>query len=443
MSSESDMNLGGKESGGSIPDGWKLKTVGEFSNVKRGASPRPIKDPNWWGGSVGWVRISDVTSSRKYLTKTTQYLSNEGVEKSVKIKQGEVVLSICATIGRPIIINVDACIHDGFVWFDKLENSISREYWYYFLASKEEFLGAQRQSGTQGNLNTSIVSDLPCLLPPLPEQKKIAAILSSVDDVIEKTQAQINKLKDLKTGMMQELLSPREGTGQPQGVGKNGKGHTEFKDSPIGRIPVGWSVVSISKHVLETKSGASLKPSDFSDEGFEVIPKKSVQFGGKLITDNKTYCTRSYAESTPKSIVDKTYIVTVLRDLVPTGPNIGLIVEIDGNTSYLMAQGVYGFKLDDDLHGGYLAQLSNTDWYRREMRKILVGSTQVHIRSSEFFEVMIPKPTIEEQVKIHTLLDSVDTKINSLRKKVNSLSGAKKGLMQELLTGKIRVKVDQ
>ena len=71
--------------------------------------------------------------------------------------------------------------------------------------------------------------------PPLPEQQKIAAILTSVDDGIEKTQAQINKLKDLKTGMMQELLT--------RGVGVDGKPHTEFKDSPVGRIPKGWDCV--------------------------------------------------------------------------------------------------------------------------------------------------------------------------------------------------------
>ena len=71
--------------------------------------------------------------------------------------------------------------------------------------------------------------------PPLPEQKKIASILTSVDEVIEKTESQIAKLQDLKTGMMQELLT--------KGIGPGGVPHTEFKDSPVGRIPVGWEVI--------------------------------------------------------------------------------------------------------------------------------------------------------------------------------------------------------
>ncbi len=192
---------------GRIPVEWEVKTIGDLANVKRGASPRPIKDKKWWGGNVGWIRISDVTASSKYLNKTTQYLSSEGVSKSIQIPKGEVILSICATIGRPIIINVDACIHDGFVWFDKLNGSIDREYWYYFLASKESFLSAQRQSGTQGNLNTTIVSELICPLPPTSEQKKIASILSSIDKNVEEMQHKLLQTKSIKKALMQDLLT--------------------------------------------------------------------------------------------------------------------------------------------------------------------------------------------------------------------------------------------
>ncbi|WP_089729768.1 restriction endonuclease subunit S [Candidatus Thiosymbion oneisti] len=192
---------------GRIPKGWELSTVGQVATVKRGASPRPIRDPKWWGGTTGWVRISDVTISRKYLYKTTDYLSDEGVAKSVKIEKGEIILSICATIGRPIIVRTDACIHDGFVWFDNLQQDIDREFFYYFLAEKEDYLSSQRQTGTQGNLNTSIVSGLNILLPPKLEQRKIAAILTSVDAAIEKTEAQIGKLQNLKKALMQDLLT--------------------------------------------------------------------------------------------------------------------------------------------------------------------------------------------------------------------------------------------
>ena len=72
---------------GKIPVDWGLSKLGEISTVRRGASPRPINDPKWFGGTVGWVRISDVSSSNKYLRKTKDYLSDEGVKHSVKIKR--------------------------------------------------------------------------------------------------------------------------------------------------------------------------------------------------------------------------------------------------------------------------------------------------------------------------------------------------------------------
>ena len=255
-----------------IPEGWLGTSIGALSKVKRGASPRPIKDPKWWGGSVGWTRISDVTSSVKYLNKTTDYLSKEGVAKSVRIPKGEVILSICATIGRPVIVNADACIHDGFVWFDGLSRGVDREFYYYFLSSKEESLSASRQTGTQGNLNTDIVSRLEISLPPLPEQQKIAAILTSVDDVIEKTQAQIDKLQDLKKGTMNELLT-------------KGIGHTEFKESPVGMIPVEWesktlsSLVEKKYGIVDGPFGSNLKTEHYKSSGVPVIQSGFVTAG--------------------------------------------------------------------------------------------------------------------------------------------------------------------
>ena len=192
---------------GRIPKSWLQTTIGKLAKVKRGASPRPIQDPKWWGGSVGWTRISDVTSSTKYLNNTQDYLSSEGVKKSVRIDIGEVILSICATIGRPIIVNSDVCIHDGFVWFEGLSDNVDREFYYYTLCLKEQQLASSKQTGTQGNLNTDIVSRLKINLPPLLEQKKITSIITSMDKIIEENQRKLAQTQSLKKSLMQDLLT--------------------------------------------------------------------------------------------------------------------------------------------------------------------------------------------------------------------------------------------
>jgi type I restriction enzyme, S subunit len=414
-----------------VPEGWELKSVGEICKVKRGASPRPIKDPKWWGGSVGWVRISDVTSSRKYLTKTTQYLSDEGVEKSVQIGKGEVVLSICATIGRPIIVGVDACIHDGFVWFDGLKEYIYREYWYYFLASKEEFLSSQRQSGTQGNLNTSIVGDLVCPLPPLPEQQKIATILSSVDDVITKITAQIDKLKDLKTGMMQELLT-------------KGIGHTEFKDSPVGRIPVGWDVVQLKLLVEKIYSGWSpvCEPRPRTGSEWGILKTTAVVWSGYEPTENKVL---SSSHDPVENAIVRNGDILVTRK----GPRerVGVCVYVQNTPEKLMVPDTVLrviLKENIDINPEFVSLALSSesiqlDW---DTKKVGLAEAQVNVNHQILNATHIVLPDIDEQKKICAVISMAQKEICIRKEKLKAIQRVKKALMQDLLTGAVRVTVD-
>ncbi|MGM0472387.1 MAG: restriction endonuclease subunit S, partial [Bacillota bacterium] len=123
-----------------IPVEWEVKNLGEISTVKRGASPRPISDPKWFNNNsdVGWVRISDITRTGKYLTNTEQYLSKQGIEKSRFANDGTLILSICATVGKPSILSIDACLHDGLVGFFNIESNVSTEYLYYVLLKNRE-----------------------------------------------------------------------------------------------------------------------------------------------------------------------------------------------------------------------------------------------------------------------------------------------------------------
>ena len=128
---------------GEIPEEWYISKLSELAQIKRGASPRPINNPKWFSEkkNVGWIRISDVTKTKKYLNSTEQYLSDEGVAKSRLVKPNDLIMSICATVGKPIILNIDACIHDGFILFDDLNNSkIITDYLYYLLQKKKKNL---------------------------------------------------------------------------------------------------------------------------------------------------------------------------------------------------------------------------------------------------------------------------------------------------------------
>lgn len=193
---------------GPIPEDWEVIKIKNITKVRRGASPRPIDDPRFFNDKGrGWVRISDVTSTYKYLRTTSQYLSDLGTSLSVKVNPGDLVMSICASIGKPIILDMEACIHDGFVVFQDIHPDFDTEFLFYFLDYRSQFIKSLNQTGTQGNLNTTIVNSISVPKPSLLEQKKISSFLSKIDEIINHEIREKEKLVAIKQGLMQDLLT--------------------------------------------------------------------------------------------------------------------------------------------------------------------------------------------------------------------------------------------
>ena len=206
-----------------------------------------------------------------------------------------------------------------------------------------------------------------------------------------------------------------------------------------------WEAKIIGDFILSHKGGASLKPSDFiANDGFEVIPKKAISSGGNLKLDETepTYCKGEFFLANLQSVVDKGFLITTLRDLVPSGPSIGYVVKFISDKKYILAQGVYGIQIKKELEEEFLIQYSNTDNYRKLMQTMMVGSTQVHIRNGDFFQTPFCVPSLPEQTKIANFLTAVDEKISILNQKAKLLSQYKKGVMQQIFSQELRFKDD-
>ena len=189
---------------------WEVKRLGSIARIQRGASPRPIDSPVWFDdtSAIGWVRISDVTGSGMFLHQTAQRLSPLGVQHSRPVSSGSLIMSICATVGQPIITSIDVCIHDGFVVLDDLQ--ANQLFVYYLLSSIESEWSKHGQTGSQMNLNTDLIKRTEILFPPvIAEQTAIATVLSDMDEEIAALEAKLSKAHLLKQGMMQELLTGR------------------------------------------------------------------------------------------------------------------------------------------------------------------------------------------------------------------------------------------
>lgn len=206
---------------GKIPEEWDVIELKDISDIRRGASPRPIKDPKYFSDNgPGWIRIGDVTPIYKYIKETKQNLSDIGCSKSVKVGKGDLIMSICATIGKPAIVDMNACIHDGFVLFEKIRERVDKEYLFYTLLRNEESFKLQKQEGTQGNLNTTIVGNTKFALPnTIDEQKQIVSIFNIFDNTIDKYTNSFEYLFQLKKKLTNEFLSGKLRI--PEGVLEN------------------------------------------------------------------------------------------------------------------------------------------------------------------------------------------------------------------------------
>ena len=209
-----DPNVEMKDSGvdwiGEIPSGWILVSIKRLCSIKRGSSPRPIDNPDYFdvNGEFSWVRIADVSSSERYLENTKQQLSELGSSLSTKRYPGDLFLSIAGTVGKPIITKIKCCIHDGFVWFDGL--SINQEFLYYVFSVGQCFKGLGKM-GTQLNLNTDTVGLVKIPLMDIQEQQEIVDYLdketSKIDKLVDIESKRIILLKEYRQTLISEVVT--------------------------------------------------------------------------------------------------------------------------------------------------------------------------------------------------------------------------------------------
>ncbi len=189
---------------------WQRVRLGDIAEIKRGASPRPIENPKWFcaNSNVGWVRISDISKNSRFLYKTAQKLSKKGIEKSRLVKQNSLIMSMCATIGKPIITKIDTCIHDGFVVFENPK--IDLNYLYYFLCYIEKEWLESGQQGSQVNLNVDLIKNKEVFYPKdLNEQIAIANILSDLDNEITSLKNKKRQFDNIKKALNHDLMSAK------------------------------------------------------------------------------------------------------------------------------------------------------------------------------------------------------------------------------------------
>ena len=394
---------------------WKNKTLGDVSIITMGQSPSSSSyNDNGIGSYLiqGNADIKDRKSSpRQWTSEPTKFCD-----------VGDTIMTVRAPVGAIAKSMHHACIGRG-VCSIKPRN-IDNEFLYQFLLSCESKWKALEQGSTFTAVSGTDIKGLKLQLPPLPEQQKIADILSTVDAKIDVIDQQITETQELKKGLMQRLLT-------------KGIGHNEFKDSPLGKIPKSWEVVKL-KELGEFYRGKGISKSEILNEG----QYPCIRYG-EIYTTYETIITefQSYInqESANKSITFES------GDLLFTGSG-ETIEDIGKCVTYIGEKQAYASG-DIIIHrpergdSTFLSYYMNSPIIRSQTRKMGQGNSVVHIYVKHLSKLKLAMPPLKEQQLIAEILTSFDDKLEVLSKKKSTYKELKQGLMQQLLTGKVRVKV--
>lgn len=186
----------------------KIKLSSIF-DIARGGSPRPIQDYLTDDkNGINWIMIGDTIEGNKYIEKTAKKIKPSGIKKSRKVYVGDFLLTNSMSFGRPYILKIDGCIHDGWLVLSPRSPNISTDYFYYLLSSQElkSEMGKQAAGAVVKNLNSDIVRNIEVKYPDLPTQTKIAKILDKADQIRQKRKKAIELADEFLRSLFLEMF---------------------------------------------------------------------------------------------------------------------------------------------------------------------------------------------------------------------------------------------
>jgi type I restriction enzyme S subunit len=405
-----EVNFKGTEIG-RIPKDWEVSKLEKIcEKIKAGGTPLTTKK-EFWNGDIPFVKIEDMTSSGKYLMKTSSFITKVGLENSNAwlVPENSLLLAMYGSLGEVSINTIDVATNQAILGIIPKEKDDVEFLYYWFLYFKPCWRRFAKPT-TQANLTAEIVRNSTLPLPSPQERRKIVEILSTVDEAIQKTNEIIAKTERLKKGLMQELLT-------------KGIGHKEFKDTEIGRIPRGWEVVKLGDVVTYRKG---VKPKVVFDQREpNTLPYLTAD-------DVRAGIFTKWAKESDKTIkVNKDDVILIWDGFYCGDAFMGL----EGILSSTMIK----IEPKSNLNGRFLFYILKTHF--KELNTKISGMYLKHVNKSVFENLKLPLPPPQEQQKIVEILSTIDKKLDIEKNQKVKLKNIKQGLMDLLLTGKVRVKV--
>lgn len=420
-----------------VPDGWYELSFSDFGKLVKGVT-YSSKDYSAKDTGHPFLTIKCISKNGGFSEQGLKFYGGKFKEDHV-LKSGDIVFANTDLtrngdiVGSPLKMTELGFAKPPLFSMDLSkvvldEEKIDSFFFYYWMMQPfvKRFMVNASAGSTVLHLDTKTVVKLRGLFPILPEQQKIASILTSVDEVIEKTQSQINKLQDLKKGTMNELLT-------------RGIGHTEFKDSPVGRIPKGWDISNIGELTEFVTSGSRGWSKYYSSKGslFIRIGNLTRDHVNLKFADIQLVEPPSGGEGTRTKVKVGDILVSITADLGVIG-----VVNKSLGEAYVN-QHVCLIRLEpvNDVNPRWVGHFLSGHTGQEQFEKKNDGGAKAGLNLPTIRSIVVPLPLPQEQNKVVRVLDRLDAEISVKQKKLAKHQSLKKSLMQDLLTGKVRVAV--
>jgi len=417
---------------GEIPVDWEVAKVQDVCEkpeygYTESATEKPI--------GPKFLRISDIQDGKVNWEKVPFCHCPNSIKEKYILKPGDILFARTGTTtGKSYIIKkCPEAVFASYLIRVVTKGRINSNFLYLVFNSFIYWRQIKEQIGgsAQGGVNASSLSSIKVPLPPLHEQKRIAEILASTDEAIEKKQEIIEKTKMLKKGLMQELLT-------------RGIRHKKFKKTKIGELPVDWEVKTLlnavggrNDQIVAGPFGSNLKVKDYKDEGIPIIRLQNIEFC-KFISKDIKYISSKKAKELNYHAFEKGDIV-----LAKLGQPIGKTCIIpEFMEEGIVVADVVRIRIDEQFSNKkFIMYVLNSFHCLNQLNKEIIGTTRPRVNLNQVRNLLMPYLPLHEQKKIAEVLTSVDEEIEDEMAHKERLESIKKGLMQVLLTGKIRTKI--
>ena len=398
----------------------------------------------FWSGTTPWVTGADFTS--KGIGEIRRFISDAGIRASATsvVKASNLLVVTRTGVGKLAIAPFDIAISQDISGVYVDGNKAATAFVFYLLTRELEQLKKLNQ-GT--SINGIIRSDLERHIVRIPKSKaaqlRIAAILTSIDTAIEKTEALIAKYQQIKAGLMHDLFT--------RGVLPNGQlrppreqARELYQETAIGWVPRAWGVARLETilrksggHLQTGPFGSQLHAHEYQTEGIPVVMPQDIN-EGKIGTESIARISEKRALSLAKHQLKIGDIIIARRGELSRAAAVS-----EDEQGWLCGTGCFLLRLGrTDLNHFFFSHIYRYNYIQRQIAGTQVGTTMPSLNNSVMGRVFFPCPTPNEQKEISNRLSNAEAEVNNLRNHAKKLKLQKLGLMQDLLTGKVAVKVD-